>query len=325
MANQKSTAHFRDGALRLGGRQIPLRSGSVQYFRLEREAWRPALEATRAAGLEMIETYVPWGVHERARGELDFGTTAPENDLGAFLDLAHELGLYVFLRPGPHINAELTYFGLPERIVTDEACWARSSRGTPVYLHAPPRMFPVPSFASRTFRDESANWLAAVAAVARPRVFPHGPIVMLQLDNEPCLYFRNGAYDQDYHPDALARWRRFLRERYSSLEALQEAHGIDYGSFEQSEPPTRFEVDERRLARHLDWAAFHDLLVAEAMDSFATVLRDNGLGDLPTVLNLPIGEGGVPADYGALSRAVDLVGFDYYHSAASLETVKRRT
>ncbi len=325
MAQDERRARFIDGALRLGDRRIPLRSGSVQYFRLARAAWRPALEAARGIGLGMIETYVPWGVHERAPGELDFGAVRPENDLGAFLDLAHELGLCVFLRPGPHINAELTYFGLPARIVADEACWARSPRDTPVYLHAPPRMFPVPSFASRRFQEEAERWLGAVAEIARTRTYPDGPIVMLQLDNEPCLYFRNGAYDQDYHPDAQAKWRRFLRERYASLDALREAHAIDYGSFDHADPPTRFEADPKRLPRHLDWAAFQESLVAGAMSRFAAALRDRGLGEVPTVINLPVGEGGIPVSYRALDETADLVGFDYYHAASSLEAVRRRT
>ncbi len=308
-------ARITEGALSLDGTRVPLRSGSVQYFRLSRGDFRPALEAARATGVTMIETYVPWGVHERAPGQLDFGSVRPENDLGAFLDMAHELGLFVFLRPGPHINAELTYFGLPERIVTDEACWARSPRDTPVFLHAPPRMFPVPSFASHRYQQEAERWLAAVAEVVRPRVFPEGPVALVQLDNEPCLWFRNGAYDQDYHPDAQAKWRRFLRDRHGTLDALRAAHGMDYASFEHTEPPRRFEPDPRRLARHLDWARFQESLVTDALARFAAVLRENGL-DVPTVVNLPIGENGIPVSLGALSEVADLVGFDYYHSGA---------
>jgi beta-galactosidase len=318
-------ARFADGALWLGETRVPLRCGSVQYFRLARDAFRPALEAARASGVTMVETYVPWGVHERAPGQLDFGDLRPENDLGAFLDLAHELGLFVFLRPGPHINAELTYFGLPERIVTDEACWARSPRDTPVYLHVPPRMFPVPSFASHRFQEEAERWLAAVADVVRSRVFPDGPVALVQLDNEPSLWFRNGAYDQDYHPDAQAKWRRFLRDRHGSLDALRAAHGVDYASFEHAEPPRRFDEDPRHLARHLDWARFQESLVEGALRRFAAVLRENGLGALPTVINLPIGENGIPVSLGALSSTADLVGFDYYHGEDDLEIVARRT
>ncbi len=185
-------------------------------------------------------------------------------------------------------------------------------------------MFPVPSFASHRYQQEAERWLAAVAEVVRPRVFPEGPVALVQLDNEPCLWFRNGAYDQDYHPDAQAKWRRFLRDRHGTLDALRAAHGMDYASFEHTEPPRRFEPDPRRLARHLDWARFQESLVTDALARFAAVLRENGL-DVPTVVNLPIGENGIPVSLGALSEVADLVGFDYYHSGAELDAVAQRT
>src|SRR5699024_6659753 len=123
-----------DGALVAGDERVALHSGAVHYLRLAREDFGPALEAARDAGVTMVESYVPWGVHEIAPGHFDFGQRRPSNDLAAFLAIARELGLFVFLRPGPQINAELTYFGLPRRIVQDTACWARSSQQTPVYV-----------------------------------------------------------------------------------------------------------------------------------------------------------------------------------------------
>src|SRR6188768_2940073 len=100
-------------ALRVGDRELPLYSGAMHYWRLERDAWEPGLRQLRDLGLAIVETYVPWQVHEDAAGELDFGARDPRKDIGAFVDLAKELGLFVFVRPGPHINAEMTYFGLP--------------------------------------------------------------------------------------------------------------------------------------------------------------------------------------------------------------------
>ena len=204
-------------ALRVGDRDVPLYSGAMHYWRLEREAWRPGLEQLRDLGLPIVETYVPWQVHEIAPGEHDFGATDPRKDLGAFVDLAAELELYVFARPGPHINAEMTFFGLPERIVYDRACQARSPRQSPVIQGFPPVMFPVPSYASRTFLDEVSRWYDAVGEILAPRAWPTGPVVMVQIDNEGSYYFRDAAYDQDYHPDAVAEWWAFLEQRYGSL------------------------------------------------------------------------------------------------------------
>ena len=68
--------------------------------------------------------------------------------------------------------------------------------------------FPVPSYASDAFHDETALWFEAVGRVLSPLQYPKGPIVMWQIDNEGALYFRDGAYDQDYHPDAIAFHRQ---------------------------------------------------------------------------------------------------------------------
>src|SRR5689334_1052109 len=72
-------------ALRIGDRELPLYSGAVHYWRLDRDAWEPSLKQLRDLGLPFVETYVPWGVHELAPGEVDFGTRDPRKDLGAFL------------------------------------------------------------------------------------------------------------------------------------------------------------------------------------------------------------------------------------------------
>src|SRR5271167_1416790 len=92
---------------------LPLWAGAMHYWRHPPHEWRAGLEAMRAMGLRLLDTYVPWGVHETSAGAFDFGTGDPRLDAAAFLRMAHEIGLRCVLRPGPHINAELTFFGLP--------------------------------------------------------------------------------------------------------------------------------------------------------------------------------------------------------------------
>lgn len=48
----------------LNNRNITIYSGSVHYFRVPRQYWRDRLRKARAAGLNAIETYVPWNLHE---------------------------------------------------------------------------------------------------------------------------------------------------------------------------------------------------------------------------------------------------------------------
>lgn len=278
-------------------------------------------------GLRLVDIYVPWGVHEIAPGEYDFGEHNPSLDVRAFLELSHEIGLRCVFRPGPHINAELTFFGLPERIVWDDACQARTPKGHPVILPIVPVAFPVPSYASAAFLDETERWYRAVGERVGHLRWPDGPIVLVQIDNEGALYFRDGQYDQDYHPDAIHAFRGFLRAKYGRVAGLRAAWADDSLDFATAEAPKRFDAHEmRQLARHVDWAEFHEELLSTAMERMAGLIAAAGLGGVPTTHNLPLGESATPLNPARMT-AIDLVGLDYYHRATPAEhwTILRRT
>lgn len=311
------TPKLRRSGIELGRDVVPLFSGSVHYWRLPRNAWKPALEELAKLGARCVDTYVPWAVHEVAEGEFDFGRRDPRLDVARFLKLAHEIGLYAIVRPGPHINSELTHFGIPERVIWNDDCQARSAAQGRVVLPIPPLAFPVPSYASRAFHAEAAAWLRAVARELAPLVWPDGPVVLAQVDNEAALYFRDGPYDQDYHPDAIAQYRRFLLGRYRSQSALRAAYGDSAVSFDRIEPPPSLDAaSEDELARHLDWADFQESMVEAALHRFAKVLKENGLERLPTFHNLPLAEHATPLDAVRVEHAVNFVALDYYHHAS---------
>ncbi len=326
---QATTPRLVPAGLDLGHTTLPLHVASVHYWRLDREAWRPCLEAVRDLGFTVVDLYIPWAVHERELGRFDFGTGDRRLDVGAFLDLIAELGLYAIARPGPHINAELTHFGIPERILWSPPCQARSPRGNPVLLPMLPAAFPVPSYASDSFHREAAAYFAALGPLLAPRLAPAGgPIVLVQVDNEGALYFRDGAYEQDYHPDAIAHYRRFLEARYGSPEGLAAAYGTTPQAFDAVEPPRRFDAgDAAGLPRHLDWVEFHEELLAEAMRRFRAALEASGITGVPFTHNLPPGQDATPLNPARLRPAVDLVGLDYYHRADPLQRrlIARRT
>ena len=126
--------------IHLSDRVLPFLSGSCHYWRLERSKWPLILGNFADLGFPILQTYVPWSVHETAPGQFDFGDFSPNKDLAAFLDLCAETGLYVFLRPGPHINAEITYFGYPKRLFENPENLSVSSTGGQVILPAMPSM-----------------------------------------------------------------------------------------------------------------------------------------------------------------------------------------
>jgi len=312
--------------VRLANTTVPLLAGSVHYFHLEPRHWRAALQAVVDMGLRLVDTYVPWALHELPSGEFDFGNHNPRLDLVAFLRLAQELGLYAIVRPGPHINAELTYFGIPERIIWDPDCQARSAQGKPVALPVPPLAFPVPSYASRSFLREANRWLAAAAAQFAPLCYPRGPVVLCQVDNEGAMYFRDGVYDQDYHPDAIRQYRKFLKRKYESPEELSRVLGNRVEDFE-IEPPRRFDAaTTQELSRHLDWAEAQETLLATSFRKMKETLEEAGV-QVPFSHNFPPGEALSPLDPGRVQDVVDLVGLDYYHAASPAQRaeIARRT
>lgn len=311
----------------LDGKLVPLLSGSVHYFRLEPDSWEPCLEAMRDMGCTLVDVYVPWSTHELADGTLDFGERRPELDVVRFLRVAEQLGLYALVRPGPHINAELSGFGLPQRVLWDRECQARSPAGEAVILPMPPQAFPVPSYASRKLLSEARAWLERAGQVLGPLTWPDGPIVMCQVDNEGALYFRDGVYEQDYHPDSLARFHTFLEQRHGSLNEAARKYGFGPENPEII-APTRFDAkDAAGLERQLDWAEYQESLIADAFAEFRSAMGGAGLERAPTCHNLPMGESATPLDPTRLGKVVECLGMDYYHVAAeaSSDAILKRT
>jgi beta-galactosidase len=307
---------------------LPLYAGAMHYWRHSPNEWGAGLDAIKKLGFHLVDVYVPWGVHETPDGNFDFGERFARLDVVRFLKMADERGLKAILRPGPHINAELSYFGLPERVVWMRACQARTPRDNPVMLPILPVAFPVPSYASEAFHEESSKWLTACAKLFAPLRWPDGPIVLLQIDNEGALYFRDGPYDQDYHPDSIALYRTFLKDKYRAAREMRRAYGQPQASFTTIVPPHRFDArDADDLPRHLDWMEFHEHLLVRAMERIAATFTAAGFDGIPTTHNFPPGEAATPLNAGRMADTIDLVGLDYYHRAtlAEHQILMRRT
>ncbi len=323
----KSGPRLVPGGIEQNGETRALYAGSVHYWRHPRPSWRASLQAVKSMGFRLIDVYVPWAVHELGPGRFDFGEQDARLDVVAFLELVAELGLWAIVRPGPHINAELTCFGIPERVIWSPECQARSPRGNPVILPMIPVAFPVPSYASEAFFREAAVFFAALGPRLAPLLGPRGPIVLLQVDNEGALYFRDGAYDQDYHPDAVSLYRQFLAERYETHAQLERVYGPS-PAFDTIEPPRRFDATKfEDLPRHIDWVEFHEHLLEGAMRRVKRDLAEVGLTGVPTSHNLPFGQETMPLNPARIGRVVDLVALDYYHRASPVDrqVIARRT
>merc|ERR1719323_2894846 len=82
----------------------------MHYYRVPRPLWRQRLKSLHLAGLNTVQTYVEWATHEPQPNVTEWKGGA---DLRAFILEAQQVGLDVILRPGPFIDAERDFGGLP--------------------------------------------------------------------------------------------------------------------------------------------------------------------------------------------------------------------
>ena len=170
----KTTLTYTGKQFKLNGQDITILSGAIHYFRLPSEYWQDRLVKMKACGLNTIETYVPWNLHEPTPGVFDFSGNL---NLIKFLQLAQEIGFTVFLRPGPYICSEWEFGGLPSWLLDDPGMQVRSMY--PGYIKAVDRYF-----------DK-------LLPMVKPLQYhKNGPIVAFQLDNE----FGSYSSNQDYLP-----------------------------------------------------------------------------------------------------------------------------
>lgn len=101
---------YDDRSIIVNDQRVFLVSGCVHYPRSTPAMWPDLFAKAKANGLNTIQTYVFWNLHESTKGIYNFTDRA---DLKHFLDLAKQHDLYVTLRIGPFIASEWDFGGLP--------------------------------------------------------------------------------------------------------------------------------------------------------------------------------------------------------------------
>lgn len=80
-------------------------SGQFDYFHAVPKKWRHILRTMRAAGVNVVATYVPWSTHNPHDGQYVWTEMA---DVDKFIRMAIEEGFLVMLRISPYIGGERT-------------------------------------------------------------------------------------------------------------------------------------------------------------------------------------------------------------------------
>ncbi|KAJ0040842.1 hypothetical protein Pint_28372 [Pistacia integerrima] len=97
-------------AIMINGQRRILFSGSIHYPRSTPNMWEDLIQKAKDGGLDVIETYVFWNVHEPSPGNYNF---EGRYDLVRFIKSVQRAGLYAHLRIGPYVCAEWNFGGFP--------------------------------------------------------------------------------------------------------------------------------------------------------------------------------------------------------------------
>ncbi|MFG3292677.1 beta-galactosidase [Streptomyces sp. NPDC048179] len=160
---ERHTIGYDHYSLVVDGRRLVVWSGELHPFRLPSPSlWRDVLEKMRAHGYNTVSIYVAWNYHSPAPGRYDFTGV---RDLDLFLRTAAETGLYVILRPGPYINAEVDAGGFPG--------WLTATEGTA-------------RTTDPTYLGHVDQWLTAVNRIVRRHQLTDGggSVLLYQIENE---------------------------------------------------------------------------------------------------------------------------------------------
>lgn len=146
----------------LNGKRTLLIGGEVHYSRSTPAQWSQILEQSLRDGLNVISTYCFWNFHETSRGVYDF---SGQRDLGHFLTLCQDKGLYVILRLGPYCCGEWNYGGYPPYLREEEEIRIRTW--------------------NKAYLNRVEKYFEHLAAVVRPFLSNEGgPILLVQVENE---------------------------------------------------------------------------------------------------------------------------------------------
>lgn len=158
------------GKILINDKPVQIISGAIHYFRVLPELWEDRLLKAKQCGLNTIETYMCWNLHEPQEEKFNFEGLL---DFEKFIRTAHNLGLWVIVRPGPYICAEWENGGLPSWLMAKEGLRLRCM--------------------NKPFLNALNGFLSTVLArLEKLQYTKGGPIIAMQVENE------YGSFGEDH-------------------------------------------------------------------------------------------------------------------------------
>lgn len=257
-----------------------------------RETWREDVVLMREAGVNLVSVGIfSWALIEVAEGEFDFSW------LDELLDLLHENGIRVDLGT-PTASPPAWFFAAhPESRVIDREgrVMGFGSRG-------------MVSHSSPAYREAIVRIADALAA----RYGRHPAVVLWHVHNEYGV-----PVGEDYSPASVAAFRDWLRDKYTTLDALNAAWGTafwgqHYGAWEYIGAPA-IAPSVVNPAQRLDFARFTDHQLRQCFIAERDAIRAHAAQ--PVTTNFMANQSWT-TDLWAWGREVDIVSDDHYLWAA---------
>ena len=158
--------------LTFGGKPWLPVMGEFHFSRYPEAEWEPEILKMKAAGVQIISTYVIWIHHEQTEGVFDW---SGQRDLRRFVGLCGKHGMYVYPRIGPWAHAETRNGGLPDWVMKNSPVRQNNT----VYL------------------KEVQSFYQEVAKQLQGQLWKDGgPVIGIQIENE---YRDKGAEKGEEH------------------------------------------------------------------------------------------------------------------------------
>ncbi|XP_074263626.1 beta-galactosidase 5-like isoform X1 [Silene latifolia] len=148
----------------INGQRKILISGSIHYPRSTPDMWEDLITKAKVGGLDVIDTYVFWNVHEPSPGKYNF---EERYDIVKFIKTVQRVGLYVNLRIGPYVCAEWNFGGFP--------VWLKYVPGISFRTNNEPFKQAMQGFTQKIVQMMKSERLFASQG---------GPIILSQIENE---------------------------------------------------------------------------------------------------------------------------------------------
>jgi beta-galactosidase len=302
----------------IDGEPVVVMAGEVHYFRVARDEWQDRIDKVKEVGCNAVASYIPWLWHELPDATMDVtGASRPERDIAGFIDLCRDNGLWFIARPGPFIMAELKNEGLPYRLYTEHP------EIVPTGWDGKPAPTRTVDYLAPAYLAECRRWFATILPVIASRLQPAGGnVIGVQLDNEVGMlaWVTNSP---DLTDDLLADFRGWCEARYG--DALKARYQLDADWRQVVESPD----EQWAPALRVDLGLFMRHRFARYTGELTAMARDNGIRDVPLLINIHGTEGGngVPFAIG-VSQLMEtyagvpglVAGSDHYLGDMSLDT-----